>query len=270
MSNGDLTPNRDSIFQSDYSYSPTQMQFSQQSNVPATQYPDRLDLLLIFSRQINSSALAQAKLLSKRGNLLESKGKKSLLLMEQNWPPHILTRIKSLDPTVQVFAATDLLRKEIEELDVKIRLINQELTMLYGSLETFIKSTLEITLDQNEAKLIMNNQQGLIKSKFEHRQLFHLATFQQNRINQERDKAAKAASKPQKMVIDEKTAPHANHESKGAEKLEKQVNKKGKAPLHKKTGNKKASNSDDKPKAKNSGEGSSKATSKNSKKKNFQ
>ena len=125
---------------------PEDMQFGPHKRTAISDH-SYLDLSIIFAPQINSSALALAKILSKIKNLKATKKLKETSIENKNWPPHILNLIKTFNDNVKDEIATEIVQEEISDIDEKINFLGNEMGSVKKNLWTILKESYDFLCD---------------------------------------------------------------------------------------------------------------------------
>ena len=209
---------------------PEDMQFGPQKRTAISDH-SYLDLSLCFAPQINSSALALAKILSKIKNLKATKKLKETSIENKNWPPHILNSIKSLNDNVKDEMASELVQEDISDIDQKITFLGNETGSVKKNLWTILKESYDFLCDDENH---FANQKANIQQAFNKRLLHHMTTFIANIKQQEEARKKKEASKPQNMTID----PNPNRPDVVDKNIDAMIQKAVKAALNQRQTNK--------------------------------
>ena len=141
-----------------------------------------IKLVNIFSTEINTFSLTYCKLQSAKKNIDDKISLKEDIQLNKKWPNHIIKKISHLDQSLHDTVAFKLLETEIDTLNDKILVLNQDMQEVFENLITFIKLTMADSFnDKTWIDNTIRTQEKEIKISFHTYVLQHTAKFRLNK-----------------------------------------------------------------------------------------
>ena len=163
------------------------------------------DLPVLLAPQINNFALSSTKINFKIKALKQAKIDKTLLITNLKWPPHIISKIKNLDTSLQSSAATNFINSEISNLNTKIDILEKEKSNIALKFKSVILETLTDFVP--DPIKFFNRHEIPIDRIIQNRLLIHSLNFNLNVQKQKEEKEKiyiEKASHKNAMIIDNK------------------------------------------------------------------